>query len=337
VGHSVLKRVYDVLLIGCGNIAGRFDEDRPVDAPPLSHAGAFRADGGFRIAACVDPDTDRRSAFVRHWNVAESAATLTDLEGAPGRFDLISICSPTAFHDADLAAALALKPRLVFAEKPLTGTASASRAWVERYEATGIGLAVNHTRRWAPDVVELAAGLAAGAYGAVRSASGTYNKGIGNNGSHMIDLLTILLGQLALVGTGAPCFDFWDDDPSISALLVAGDDIPVTLNIGNARDYALFDLRIVTETGTIEMIDGGLGWIFRSAGESTQFVGYRSLQSGETKAGRYFDAMRAAAANLHAWLDNGTPLASDGRTALTAQQLCDSIREAALGALRTPN
>lgn len=321
--------MYDVLLIGCGNIAGRFDEERPADALPLSHAGAFRAHGGFRVAACVDPDVERRTAFARHWGVPDQATTVADLEAAPGRFDVISICSPTACHEADLASALALQPRLVFAEKPLTGTAATSAHWVERYEAAGIGLAVNHTRRWAPDVAALAADLAAGRHGAIRSASGVYTKGIGNNGSHMLDLLAMLLGPLSLVATGAPRFDFWDNDPSVAVLLTAGDDVPVTLNIGDAGDYALFELRIVTEAGTIEMIDGGLGWVIREVGDSKAFAGYRTLQPAHGKEGRYFEAMRAAVANLHDWLDHGAPLASDGRTALTAQKLCDSIKKAA--------
>ncbi len=322
------------MLIGCGNIGGRFDEDRPADALPLSHAGAFRAQGGFRIAACVDPDAERRAAFARHWDVAEQGANVADLGAEAGRFDLVSICSPTAVHVEDLAAALALQPRLVFAEKPLTLTAGASADWAARYEAAGVGLAVNHTRRWAPDVIALAADLAAGRHGAVRSASGFYTKGIGNNGSHMLDLLAMLLGPLSLVAAGAPRFDFRENDPSVPALLTAGDDIPVTLNIGDAGDYALFELRIVTENGTIEMIDGGLGWIVRPAGESANFTGYRTLQPGAASEGRYFEAMRAAAANLYDWLEHGAPLASDGRTALTAQKLCDSIREFALNRAR---
>ncbi|WP_439567622.1 Gfo/Idh/MocA family oxidoreductase [Sphingopyxis sp.] len=321
-------------MIGCGNIGGRFDEGRPADALPLSHAGAFRAQGGFRIAACVDPDAERRAAFARHWDVAEQAATVADLGAEAGRFDLVSICSPTACHEADLAAALALRPRLVFAEKPLTQAAGVSADWVRRYEAADIELAVNHTRRWAPDIVALAADLAAGRHGAVRAASGFYTKGIGNNGSHMLDLLAMLLGPLALVAAGAPRFDFWEDDPSVPALLTAGDDIPVALNVGDASDYALFELRIVTEKGTIEMIDGGLGWILRPAGKSAAFAGYCTLQPGTASEGRYFEAMRAAASNLYDWLEHGAPLASNGRTALTAQKLCDSIRESALNRTR---
>ena len=43
-----------VLLIGCGNIAGRFDMARPADAWPVTQAGAFRRHGGYELAACIE-------------------------------------------------------------------------------------------------------------------------------------------------------------------------------------------------------------------------------------------------------------------------------------------
>jgi predicted dehydrogenase len=106
--------MHRVLIIGCGRIAGGFDADRPADAPPLTHAGAFSKDPRFTIAACVEPDTERREAFRRRWDVGEAAADLASLGAAPGAFDVVSLCSPTEAHAADLEAVLALKPKLVF-------------------------------------------------------------------------------------------------------------------------------------------------------------------------------------------------------------------------------
>ena len=47
------------------------DADRAPSTPPLSHAGAFLRHGGFHLAACVEPDADRRHAFMRRWGVAQ--------------------------------------------------------------------------------------------------------------------------------------------------------------------------------------------------------------------------------------------------------------------------
>lgn len=63
---------FNVLVIGTGNIAGDFDAGAAADALPLTHAGAFRRDGRFRLRACVDPDARRRSGFAAHWQAPQT-------------------------------------------------------------------------------------------------------------------------------------------------------------------------------------------------------------------------------------------------------------------------
>lgn len=316
----------NVAIIGCGNIAGRFDEGTAVGALPLTHAGAYRAHGEFNIVACLEPDPVRRTAFQKHWGVNTSVASWAELNAKNHSFDVISICSPTLAHDADLEAALAMNPKLVFAEKPVTLTADRTAYWTDRYAAAGVRLAVNHTRRWAPDVTGYAAQLKAGEFGAIRSASAVYNKGIVNNGSHMLDLLQNLLGPMQLLHHGHPIHDFWPDDPSIPALLQTENGVPVVLNIGHAKDYALFEMHIVTEHGTIEMQDGGMRWKIRNVSTDPNFAGYRKLQETIEHAGRYPEAMLAAVANIHDAILYNKTLACDGTIALTAQRLCERIK-----------
>jgi predicted dehydrogenase len=323
--------MFDVLLIGCGNIAGGFDAARE-GLPPLTHAGAFGEHPDFRVAACVDPDAARREAFQARWSVAEGADSVAALDAETGRFDVIGICSPTTLHAEHLQAAIALRPRLIFCEKPVTPNAAETERWVRAAAEAGVLLAINHTRRWAPDVVRLAAELRAGRHGAIRSISAVYNKGVLNNGAHMIDLLHMLAGELHVVHAGASVADFWPDDPTIPAMLETQEGIPVQLCIADARDYALFELTIVTEHAVIAMEEGGLSWRIRRAGASGAFAGYRALDGGERVAGEYFEAMRAAAANIAAALHHGTPLASDGASALAAQRVCEAIRGAASAA-----
>ena len=318
--------MYSVLIIGCGNIAGGFDNDRASDALPFTHAGAFTRHPEFTVAACVDPDEARRTAFQRRWNVGEAAALVAELGAAPGQFAVVSICSPTSCHAEHIEAALALEPRLIFCEKPVAPSSSETRSLAERCAAAGVGLAVNYTRRWAPDVVLLAEELAAGKWGKVHSAAGIYTKGVVHNGGHMVDLLQLLLGPPELVAAGAPSFDHWQDDPSVPALLDSGG-VPIVLSIGDARDYALFELTLVAEAGTITMLDGGLSWAVRRVGDSDISAGYRALGPAESRVGEYDRAMLTAVENIAGFLNSGMALASDAGNALTAQILCEAIRD----------
>jgi len=322
--------MYETLIIGCGNIAGGFDEGREPDAPPFTHAGAYRQHPAFSVAACVEPDTQRRAAFQSHWGVAEGAASVGALGAAPGRFAVISICSPTEWHAAQIDAALALRPRLIFCEKPLSKSLAETEELVRRCAAAGVLLAVNYTRRWDPRLVAFADELRRGEWGALRSVSATYGKGIVHNGSHMIDLLALLLGELDLLSAGHPSFDFWPDDPSVPALLGSREGVPVSLSINHSGDYAMFECTFVTGQGTLTMLDGGRRWAERRVVASRAFAGYRDLGDIEVREGGYDLAMRGAVANIADTLARGRPLASDGGNAVYAQRLCETIRDRAL-------
>lgn len=323
--------LYEVLIIGCGNIAGGFDTTRAPLLPPLSHAGAYTLHGGFRLRACVEPDDGRRQAFAERWGVATQGASVAELRVSSGTFDLISICSPTAFHHEHLAQALALRPRVIFCEKPLTSDVATASHWVNACHTQNVALVVNYSRRWDPVLADVISQLHSGRWGSVRSVVGHYNKGILNNGGHMVDLLFQLLGPLALVATACPVFDFWESDPTVPALLTAADGtVPVYLNPAYARDFAYFELEIVCELGVLRMESGGMNWQFRDAVPSPQYAGYRTLDTAKRIEGHYLDSMSRAIADLYAHLRDGIPIRSTGEEALRVQDLCTQIQQEAL-------
>lgn len=314
-----------VLIIGCGNIAGGFDELRNDPAVSLTHAGAYSRHPGFRLVACVEPNRERRESFMARWGVEKGEDTLHHPSFTPGDFDVVSICSPTHLHAEHLEAALKLTPGLIFCEKPVTPDAALTRHFVETCAQKGIRLAVNHTRRWDPAIVAFRDELLSGHWGKVRSISGTYNKGILNNGSHLIDLVHDLVGPVSVVATGTGYIDFWPDDPTIPALLdVAG--LPFHLCTSHAKDYANFELTITTSKSIVTMENGGMSWRVRHVQESSDFPGYRSLGPSVAHAGGYSQAMAGAVRNIHAALTENASLSSTGETALLAQITCEAIR-----------
>jgi predicted dehydrogenase len=179
-------------------------------------------------------------------------------------------------------------------------------------------------------VAQLKAELADGHWGAVRSVSAVYNKGLLNNGSHMIDLLLALFGPLHIVSVGQAVADFFSDDPTIDATLRTQQGLPIQLNVAHAQDYALFEMQIVTEKGVISMEDGGARWRFRYAKPSEQWAGYWFLNSGEWVKPQGSYALTGAVANIFEALQNGTPLASTGRNSLQAQALCEQMKQMVL-------
>jgi predicted dehydrogenase len=321
---------FKVLIVGCGNIAGGYDLLQPEELLPLGHAKAFSKHGRFSLLGCIDPDFDKRMQFQRRWQVHQSFSSLLDIGLKVGQYDVISICSPTMGHAGDIQLALALKPKLIFCEKPVTSSLKDTRIAVQACAEQGVLLAVNFSRRWSPQVVQLKNDLKNECWGSVRSVSATYNKGILNNGSHMLDLLLYLFGPLSIASVGSAVNDFFSQDPSIDAVLRSEIGFPIQLNVAHAKDYTLFEIQIVTEKGVINMEDGGARWRYRHAKPSEKLVGYNFLNSGEWLEPDGSYAMSGAVANIFDALDSGAQLCSSGNNAIQAQILCEQINRLAL-------
>ncbi len=320
--------MFNTVIIGCGNIAGGFDTKTSIDEP-LTHAGAFTQHGGFDVIACCDPDVAKRQAFQEQWQIPFGADCPEELDVGDLSIDVVSLCSPTVLHGLHLETVFGWQPGLLFCEKPITQNTEEAAEWVQRYAAAGIPFAVNHTRRWAPDICALKEEFAQQKWGKIRSVSCTYNKGILNNGCHMVDLLHYLLGTLRLIAAGAEVYDFWPDDPSIPALLETQGGIPVTLNVGHAQDYSLFEAQFITERGVLNMEAGGMVWSQRTVIDDAHFAGYRSLGKVSVEEGSGRAAMAGAVKNIYQALVEGAALSSTGFTALQAQRVCQQIRQCA--------
>lgn len=318
-----------VLMVGCGNIAGGFDLGRAPGYLPYTHAGAYARDGRFAITVCIEPDDVRRAAFMEAWGVPLGFRSIDEILDSGHRFDVISICSPTGYHAHDLEVALRLKPKLIFCEKPFTTTLADTERLVEECRKSNIALAVNHTRRWDPDIVKLQADIQAGRWGRLRSVVGYYNKGVLNNGSHMLDLLHLLVGAMNIVKVGKPIYDFFPNDPTVPAWLESDLGVPVHLACGHAEDYAIFELQLIFSHGVVIMEEGGMYWRVRRAIESTTFKGYRKLEEGTRRDGEYPHAMLQAVDNIYRAIKHGEALAGTGDSALSAQRICQQITQQA--------
>lgn len=317
--------MFSVLIIGCGNIAGGFDANRPESEFPFTHAGAYTRHGGFTLVGCVEPVESKRSAFMHRWSIAQGYASVQEAIASGLKVDVVSVCSPTGQHYQDVLGALEMTPRLIFCEKPVTPSATQTEKLLARCAAAGVLLAVNYTRRWDAVLVQKARELQAGKWGVIRAVSAVYNKGVLNNGSHMIDLLQLVFGPLILEHVGRQVPDAWVDDPSVPCVLSGPAGLPIQINCAHAADYSLFQLQVVTEHGVLTMEDGGLNWHIRPVVSSGNFAGYKTLAEGERENGGLQQATFNAIVELHSALLHGSGLSSSGENALASQLLCEKI------------
>ena len=318
--------ILSVLIIGCGNIAGDLDSTKSGDGFPLTHAGAYTSNPHFKIQACIDISQDTSDRFAAHWGIPHSFTSIDQAVQGGIKFDVISICSPTHCHFDDLNACLSLSPKLIFCEKPVTGSVKDTINIKTACEKAGVLLAVNYLRRWDDRIISLKKEIKTNKRGSLRSVIGIYNKGILNNGSHLIDLLDFLIGEMVIKHIGQPDYDFFLNDPSVCVTLEAQSSVPIVLVPGaKAADYSIFELQIIFENSMLMMLDGGLRWVERRTGDSDVFGGYQVLDAGIESQGGYLTAMSHAVDNIWRALTIGDSLNSSGDTALIAQTLCEKI------------
>lgn len=316
---------FKVLIIGCGNIAGGFDRDLFFHGFPYSHAGGYIRDGRFDIVGCVEPDEMRRKKFLKAWKIPNGFSDVESVIKANIEIDVVSICSPSTYHAENILELLSLRPKLIFCEKPLTLSSSQSSSLISRCFDQGVKLAVNYSRRYDPFIWRLKDDIALNKWGDLRSISGIYSKGLLNNGSHMLDLLLFLFGQLKVINSGALILDYFPEDPSIPVWLESNGGKPIHINCSDSRDYSIFEIKFIFEKSVLEMHQGGLEWFVRVPEESSVFHGYKTLSQGVKLQGGYEKCMINAVSNIYDAISSGAPLLCNGEDALRVQKLCEEI------------
>jgi predicted dehydrogenase len=314
------------IIIGCGKIAGGYNRSTD-DEMVLTHALAYLRHPGYALTACVEPDDVARANFMTKWNVRHGYRTLDDALAAES-FDVASVCSPTGTHLPALARLLEAGMKGVFAEKPLDGNAKQARELGQKFEQAGVPVIVNYTRRYDGAMITLKTQIGTGEFGVLRSVVGWYDRGLMNNGSHMIDLVGYLTGRGA---TPLRVEDAYDDgvpsDRSISALLDLGG-ASFRMISGKAQDYERFEIEFTFSKAVISIEDSGMTVRLRRAVPSAAFPGEIALEAGVTFPTQYGRAMVAALDELAGWR-SGMRLTSDINSACEAVEVVEGIRRLA--------
>lgn len=315
----------NAVVIGCGNIGAKFDFE-PLDAQfPLTHSAAFSRDPRFSLLACVDPNEDNLRATQRHFAPQYLFTDLDKLVQLAEPIHIVSLCSPTDLHHSNLLKIIKLRPKLIFCEKPVTPTVHNSLSITKKLKSENIQMVVNYSRRWDPSVIDLRQKILTSEFGVLRAVSGVYNKGILNNGSHMLNMLSFLLGDLRIVAVGEP-FDITESgDPTMPAILKDEREVPITLSPTAASDYSHFECSFAFSGAMVTMREGGAYWETRQKTNSRYFADYTVLGESVLTSGRYFESMTQALDNIYRHVVNDEPIINDAHSAIQTQILCEQL------------
>lgn len=211
--------MWRLALIGCGNIAGGYDEQSGGDVC-RTHARACQLLPQMELVAVCDNVTAKAKRFAARWGAlsfhSDAGAMLAQTEP-----DIVSICSPANTHIEMLERCLEF-PGLhaVLCEKPAGLDPNRLASLLPRFQAAGVVLAVDYIRAYSPGIQRWRQRLAE--LGGCLEATVDYGKGIFSYGSHAIQWLADWLGKITNVAVTAARAGTEDADPNVDAALDAG-------------------------------------------------------------------------------------------------------------------
>lgn len=215
--------VYQVAIIGLGNISIGYDIDR--NDVTWTHVSAVQQHSGFQLQAGIDPDPQACHRFTDHTGVLSFTSIEEFFSVLGDSIDVIVIASPTEMHLQHYLMAREYQAKLVLMEKPLVKDVSQLSQFDQM--TSDAPLLVDLFRLYQPSLNNTLASLAASGRCRVQV---RYSKGLVHNGIHFITLLLKHFGTLvdnktldhivSITLTGAdiemvPCIEGLDDNSMI--------------------------------------------------------------------------------------------------------------------------
>jgi len=294
--------------------------DDPSSPHILTHAHGYRACEGFELVGFVDQDPAKAEAASARWGGTASDSIDKFLDSQA--IDVVSICLPDELHYSTLVALAAKPVKFIFLEKPAVTTAAEADVVSALFGELPIRVQVNYTRRFVPEIRRVREAIRSGVYGNFLTGTGYYGKGLLHNGSHMMDLLQFLVGDVGEVTKVSEVADFYDQDPSVSALLtMLGGGIFHLCHIDCGK-FHVFELDLTFEQKRIRIRELGTVIEEYSVGDNRVFEGYRTLNKDAEYATEHSKAMYHAIANIRNNLDRNESLVCTLEESLETVKTC---------------
>jgi predicted dehydrogenase len=326
---------YTVAVAGFGRMASSYARDASIKRwfRYASHAEVLREHPRFDWIGVADPDERARASAHDDYGIGDVASDASGLAMA-ARVDVAVLATPPVERLRLLDAFPNL--RAVIVEKPLATTLVDAVAFVRACRTRGILVQVNVPRRADATIRALAAGGVSERIGRVQTANVVYGNGLYNHGPHMVDLVRLLVGEIAAVRT--------DPDPRTHRLdgAIPGDrNMPFVARTDDAIAvgfapvhfgfYREVEIDLWGERGRLAYRHGGLSVLQYARVPGKAPAGSFEIDDvpAERIAPTIGDALYAIYDNLAGALDGTASLLSSGDEALRTAAVIDAVHRSA--------
>jgi len=282
------KPVYTAAIVGLGNVAWKYRCSVKGLDVALTHADAYQRHSTVELIAGCSPLKQDREDFSERYNVAvfDSIDTLFD-KMTP---DIVSICSPSELHFEHTLKCFNHDVPMIWLEKPPTIQLSEISRLVEEQKKHRSVVLVNYQRRYCQCYRQLKDLYVNNILGEVKFINLAYSRGLVTNGSHMIDILSYILGDDAGLSVEHVLSSENDGSPSFVLSSSSGLQIFVT---GLSLPYHCADVVLTCENGRASILYGGMETKVEIKSEHELFKGFYRLKEHDSSILGHGDVTQA--------------------------------------------
>lgn len=251
---------FRTVLIGFGKMAAGYSLDPRQTAwyNYCTHAQALRDHPLFDWQAVIDCSDEALAGAKQQWGVAQAVRHADELI-SPEDIEVAVIATPPDARRGLIRNLPGL--RAVVIEKPLGNNLEEAESLLRECRERNVLVGVNLPRRYDLDMRDLAAGRRCPA-GNPMAVFGTYGNGLRNNGTHLVDTVRMLFGEVARTGIppGAKTF--------VEGSILGDINVPFTLTMASGlavmvqplcfRNYREVSLDIWGEVGRLQLVHESL-------------------------------------------------------------------------------
>jgi predicted dehydrogenase len=319
------------VIVGLGKVGAAYADDPKMARyyPYSTHAQVLCEHPAFAWEAAVDVSEEACRRVRDRWSVPHVVHTIQDLP-RDCRPEVAVLSTPPHIRLAIMQQLPAL--RAVLVEKPLGRTVAEGEQFLEYCRQREIRVQVCLWRRADEAFRDLAAGRLEEWVGLPQAVFGTYGNGLLNNGTHLIDFVRMLFGEIAAV-QAASATARWHESPipgdvNIPFCLYLTSGLVVMMQPLRFAHYRENGLDIWGEHGRLSIVQEGLVMLLYPQRENRAVVGEREIASDEpqtvpTTVGHAFYHLYS---NLAAAVHDGAPLWSPGESALQTARAVEAVR-----------
>ena len=318
------------LVVGLGQIGMGYDYNNVSTGFITSHAKALQEHPDFELVGGVDPAPEQRERFVKKYGKPAYKSLETALQECSP--ELAIVATPTKEHANTFGQVLeCASVRLILCEKPIALNSEDAEMMVTAADSKNITVAVNYIRRYEPGARILTQRINSGELGFPLKACVWYSKGIYNNGSHFLNFLSAMFGnvqQIEVLSKGR----LWDNaDPEV--------DVKVHFERGDAyflaareECFSYCEMEIIGPLGKVRYSKSGCNIDWWSIMPDPDFPEYKILQdtpeSIPAEMNRYqYHVLQ----NISDFLSGRSELYCDGDSGIKTMRILDKIKEAWYG------